>query len=190
QVAHVMKARFGSLGGLADNVRAKRYVAKYTVNPAIAHGLDDEIGSVEAGKLADLVLWDPRFFGFRPELVIKGGAIVWGALGDPNGSIPTPQPQLMRPTLIDPSDGSGADHSVTFVAPSAIEDGLADRLGLRRRLVGLKPTRDVGKAQMINNDALPKIVVNPETFAIQIDGELVVPAPASALPLSQLYSMF
>ena len=135
QVAHVMKARRGSLGGSlpADNERARRYVAKYTINPAIAHGIAHEVGSVEVGKLADLVLWDPRFFGIRPELVIKGGAIVWAALGDPNASIPTPQPVLMRPTLV---DADGSDHAVTFVAPAAIEDGLADRLGLRRRLLG------------------------------------------------------
>jgi urease subunit alpha len=190
QVAHVMKDRFGHLGGAADNVRAKRYVAKYTINPAIAHGIDDEVGSVEPGKLADLVLWNPRFFGFRPEVVIKGGALVWGSLGDPNASIPTPQPQLMRPTLIDPADGAGADLSVSFVAPAAIDDGLADRLGLRRRLMGVKPTRDVGKAQMINNDTLPDIRVEPDTFAIHVDGELIEPAPATQLPLAQLYAMF
>lgn len=189
QVAHVMKARLGSIGGPADNVRAKRYVAKYTINPAIAHGLDDEIGSVEPGKLADLVLWDPRFFGIRPEVVLKGGALVWGSLGDPNASIPTPQPQLMRPTLIDPAHG-GADHAVTFVAPAAIDAGLEADLGLRRRLVAVKPTREIGKAHMIHNDALPDIRVEPDTFAIQIDGELVAPHPATRLPLTQLYSMF
>jgi urease subunit alpha len=190
QVAHVMKSRFGALGGIADNLRAKRYVAKYTINPAIAHGIDDEVGSIEPGKLADLVLWDPRFFGFRPEVVIKGGALVWGSLGDPNASIPTPQPQLMRPTLIDPADGAGADLSVSFVAPAAIGDGLAARLGLRRSLVAVKPTRHVGKAQMINNDALPDIRVDPETFAIHVDGELIEPDPATQLPLTQLYAMF
>jgi urease subunit alpha len=190
QVAHVMKQRWGSLGGLADNVRARRYVAKYTINPAIAHGIAHEVGSVEPGKLADLVLWDPRFFGIRPQVVIKGGALVWGALGDPNASIPTPQPVLMRHTLIDPADGAGADHAVTFVSPAAIADGLGERLGLRRRLAPLSPTRDIGKADMINNDALPDIQVDPETFAITIDGELVEPAPATELPLAQLYSMF
>ncbi len=190
QVAHVMKDRFGGLGGRADNVRARRYVAKYTINPAIAHGIDDEIGSIEPGKLADLVLWDPRFFGIRPSVVLKGGALVWAALGDPNASIPTPQPQLMRHTLIDPADGAGADHSLTFVSPAAIADGLGERLGLRRTLAPIKPTRDVGKAQMINNDALPDIRVEAETFAIHVDGELVVPAPATELPLAQLYSMF
>jgi urease subunit alpha len=186
QVAHAMKARLGSLGGAADNIRAKRYVAKYTINPAIAHGIAAEVGSVEPGKLADLVLWDPRFFGIRPEVVMKSGALVWGALGDPNASIPTPQPVLMRPALV----GPGADHAVSFVAPAALEAGLADRLGLRRRLVGISPTREVGKADMINNDATPDIRVEPETFRIHVDGELIEPAPATELPLTQLYSMF
>ncbi|MBL0748350.1 urease subunit alpha [Nocardioides baculatus] len=187
QVAHVMKHRLGDLGGPADNTRARRYVAKYTINPAIAHGIDHEVGSVEPGKMADLVLWDPRFFGIRPSVVMKGGALVWGALGDPNASIPTPQPVLMRPTLV---ADTGADHAVSFVAPAAIADGLADRLGLRRRLVGVRPTREVGKAAMVNNDALPMIEVDAETFAITIDGELVEPAPAERLPLAQLYAMF
>src|SRR6476620_3152025 len=189
QVAHVMKARRGPLGETlpADNERARRYVAKYTINPAIAHGIDATVGSVEAGKLADLVLWDARFFGVRPDVVIKGGAIVWAALGDPNASIPTPQPVLMRPTLF---EGRGADHSVTFVAPAAIDDGLGDRLGLRRRLLAVKPTRDVGKAQMVNNDVCPDIEIDPETFQIEVDGELVIPSPAERLPLAQLYSLF
>lgn len=186
QVAHAMKARLGPLGGPADNVRAKRYVAKYTINPAIAHGIAAEVGSVEPGKMADLVLWDPRFFGIRPEVVMKAGALVWGALGDPNASIPTPQPVLMRPALV----GPGADHAVSFVAPAALDAGLAERLGLRRRLVGIEPTRDVGKAQMVNNDATPEIRVEPETFRIHVDGELIEPAPATELPLTQLYSMF
>jgi urease subunit alpha len=189
QVAHVMKERFGKLGDSlpADNERARRYVAKYTINPAIAHGIGHEVGSVEVGKLADLVLWDPRFFGIRPEVVIKGGAIVRAALGDPNASIPTPQPVLMRPALV---DGDASDHAVTFVSPAALEDGLADHLGLRRSLVAITPTRDVGKADMVNNDACPQIDIDPETFAIKIEGELVVPRPAERLPLAQLYAMF
>jgi len=189
QVAHVMKARRGDIGGglPADNFRARRYVAKYTINPAISHGVDHLIGSVEAGKMADLVLWEPKFFGFRPSVVIKGGAIVWGALGDPNASIPTPQPVLMRPAL---AAGQGADLSVSFVAPRALADGLAERLGLRRALEAVRPTRAVGKAQMINNDALPRIDIDPESFAIDIDGERVEPAPAAELPLAQLYSLF
>jgi urease subunit alpha len=189
QVAHVMKARRGSLGESlpADNERARRYVAKYTINPAIAHGVDHEIGSVEVGKLADLTLWDPRFFGFRPELVIKGGTIAWAALGDPNASIPTPQPVLMRPSF---GDAIGASTSVTFVAPAAIEDGLADRLGLTRRLAAVRPTREVGKAQLKNNSYLPKIEIRPDTFEITVDEELIVPAPATELPLAQRYSLF
>lgn len=190
QVAHVMKARYGAHGDLAegpaDNARARRYVAKYTINPAVAHGIDHEVGSVEPGKLADLVLWDPRFFGIRPQVVMKSGALVWGALGDPNASIPTPQPVLMRPTLGD--DGSA--HGVSFVSPAALDDGLAARLGLRRRLAAVRPTRAVTKADMVNNSALPRIDIDPETFAIDVDGERVEPAPATELPLAQLYSMF
>ncbi|HEY5820566.1 MAG TPA: urease subunit alpha, partial [Propionibacteriaceae bacterium] len=189
QVAHLMKHVRGDLaGGLpADNFRARRYVAKYTINPAIAHGVDHEIGSVEVGKLADLVLWDPRFFGVRPSVVIKGGGIVVGALGDPNASIPTPQPVLMRPALY---YGSGRYRSQTYVAPAALEAGLADELGLTRQLVAVKSTRDVGKAQMINNDALPDIAIDAETHRIELDGVLITPAPATSLPLAQLYNMF
>jgi len=189
QVAHVMKARRGSLGESlpADNERARRYVAKYTINPAIAHGIDAEVGSVEAGKLADLVLWDPKFFGVRPAIVIKGGAIVWAALGDPNASIPTPQPVLMRPAF---GNNVAADLSVSFVSPAAIADGIVGRLGLRRRVAAVSSTRHVGKANMRNNDALPDIDIRPDTFAISVDGDLVVPAPAARLPLAQLYSFF
>ena len=191
QVAHVMKARLGALGGglPADNERARRYVAKYTINPAIAHGIDHEVGSVEPGKLADLVLWDPKFFGWRPDVVVKAGVIVYAALGDPNASIPTPQPVLMRPALVG-GGGSGADHSLTFVAPAALDDGLAERLGLRRALAAVRPTRDVTKADMVNNDALPSIEVDPESFEIRIDGERVEPSPAAELPLAQRYSLF
>lgn len=189
QVAHVMKARRGSLGESlsADNERARRYVAKYTVNPAIAHGIDHEVGSIEPGRMADLVLWDPRFFGVRPAVVMKGGGLVWGALGDPNASIPTPQPVLMRPAFL---DAIGADLSTTFVSPAALDDGLAARLGLRRRLAAVRPTREVRKHDLKNNDALPTIDIDPDTFGIAIDGEPVVPAPVSSLPLAQLYTMF
>ncbi|GAA2982800.1 urease subunit alpha [Microbacterium terrae] len=189
QVAHVMKARRGPLdGGLpADNERARRYVAKYTVNPAVAHGIDGEVGSVEVGLLADLVLWDPRFFGFRPNVVIKGGGIVWGALGDPNASIPTPQPVLMRPAF---ADAIGAQLSVSFVAPAALEAGIEERLGLTRRLLPLRSTREIGKADMRNNATMPAIDIRPDTFDISIDGERVEPAPAASLPLAQLYQLF
>ena len=189
QVAHVMKHARGELaGGLpADNFRARRYVAKYTINPAVAQGVDHEIGSIEAGKLADLVLWDPRFFGVRPDVVIKGGGIVVGALGDPNASIPTPQPVLMRAALY---YDAGPNLSQTYVAPAALDAGLADELGLRHQLVAVHSTRGVTKADMINNDVCPDIMIDPETFSITVDGDEIVPDPVDRLPLAQLYSMF
>ncbi|WP_419866499.1 urease subunit alpha [Ornithinimicrobium cavernae] len=191
QVAHVMKHRVGSLGSSlpADNERARRYVAKYTICPAIAHGIDHEVGSVEPGKMADLVLWDPAFFGIRPAAVIKGGAIVVAQMGDVNGAIPTPQPVFQRPAL--PASPGSAPHLATsFVSPKAIEDGLAERLGLRRRLTAVRPTRALTKADMPNNTALPRLEVDPETFAISIDGELVRPRPVERVPLAQRYLMF
>ena len=189
QVAHVMKHRRGALGGglPADNERARRYVAKYTINPAIAHGIAYDVGSIEVGKLADLTIWEPKFFGVRPAVLVKGGMIAWASLGDPNASIPTPQPVLQRPSF---GDAVGADLSVTYVSPAALDDGLADRLGLRRRLAAVESTRDIGKAQMKNNDALPEIVIRPDTFEISIDGDSVRPEPAASLPLSQLYNIF
>ncbi|MBP2367465.1 urease subunit alpha [Pseudonocardia parietis] len=191
QVAHTMKRHRGPLGDSlpADNERVRRYVAKYTICPAVAHGIDHEIGSVEPGKLADLVLWDPAFFGIRPSAVIKGGAIVSAALGDPNAAIPTPQPVFIRPTL--PAAGGSAAHlATTFVSPMAIEDGLAERLGLRRRLTAVRSTRGLTKADMPNNTALPELAVDPETFAISIDGEGVRPNPVDEVPLAQRYTMF
>ncbi|MGW1407704.1 urease subunit alpha [Streptomyces sp. NPDC002403] len=189
QVAHTMKQRFGDRGSElpADNERARRYIAKYTICPAVAHGIDHVVGSVEPGKLADLVLWDPAFFGIRPAAVIKGGMVVYAPLGDANAAIPTTQPVLLRPTAA----AEAAPHlSVSFVAPSALADGLAERLGLVRELVAVRPTRHLTKADLPNNTALPDIEVDPETFAIRIDGELVEPAPATELPLAQRYSMF
>ncbi|MGW7096433.1 urease subunit alpha [Streptomyces sp. NPDC054874] len=189
QVAHVMKQRFGDRGSElpADNERARRYVAKYTICPAVAHGIDHVVGSVEPGKLADLVLWDPAFFGIRPAVVIKGGMAVYAPLGDAGAAIPTTQPVLLRAT----SAAEAAPHlSVSFVSPLALADGLAERLGLVRELVAVRPTRHLTKADLPNNTALPAIDVDPETFAIRIDGELVEPAPAAELPLAQRYSMF
>lgn len=183
QVAHVMKHRVGSLGGAADNLRARRYVAKYTINPAIAHGIDHLVGSVEAGKLADLVLWDPAFFGIRPALVVKSGAIVRAALGDPNASIPTPQPVLMRPALT-----AEAAHGITFVGPLATDIG--HRYGLRHEIQPVRNTREVTKTDMALNDACPRIDIDPETFTIAIDGAVVQPSPATELPLAQRYSLF
>ncbi|NEM89945.1 urease subunit alpha [Galbitalea soli] len=189
QLAHVMALARPTAQQTrpADNDRALRYIAKYTINPAIAHGIDGEVGSVEVGKMADLALWDPRFFGVRPELVIKGGVIAWAALGDPNASIPTPQPVLMRPAF---GDAIGADVAVAFVAPAAIDDGLADRLDLRRALRPIAPTRHIGKRDLRNNDALPSIEIRPDTFAIAIDGVPVEPRPATELPLAQRYNLF
>ncbi|MFF8556344.1 urease subunit alpha [Streptomyces sp. NPDC015501] len=189
QVAHVMKQRFGDRGSAlpADNERARRYVAKYTICPAVAHGIDHVVGSVEPGKLADLVLWDPAFFGIRPAAVIKGGMAVYAPLGDAGAAIPTTQPVLLRPTA---AAGAAPHLSVSFVSPLALENGLAERLGLVRELVAVRPTRHLTKADLPNNTALPAIDVDPETFAIRIDGEPVEPAPAAELPLAQRYSMF
>jgi len=191
QTAHVMKRRRGALPGDsgADNNRAQRYVAKYTICPAVAHGLDHEIGSVEVGKLADLVLWEPAFFGVRPHAVLKGGMIAWAAMGDANASIPTPQPVLPRP-MFGAAPAAAAATSVHFVAPQAIEDGLADRLAVDRRLVAVGNVRGVGKAQMPHNDALPDIQVDPDTFTVRIDGEVWQEQPATELPMAQRYFMF
>jgi urease subunit alpha len=191
QTAHVMKRRRGFLPGDsgADNLRARRYVAKYTIGPAVAHGFDDEIGSVEVGKLADLVLWQPAFFGVRPSVVLKGGMIAWAAMGDANASIPTPQPVFPRP-MFGAYGAAPAATAVHFVAPAALDDGLADRLDVRRRLVGTKDTRSLSKADLPMNDALPRIEVAPDTFAVRIDGELVEAAPAVELPMAQRYFLF
>ncbi|MDQ2706363.1 MAG: urease subunit alpha [Actinomycetota bacterium] len=192
QTAHVGKKRWGALpgDGPADNNRAMRYVAKYTICPAVAHGLDAEIGSVEVGKLADLVLWQPAFFGVRPSVVIKGGFIAWAAMGDANASIPTPQPVLPRPMFAASPEGA-SDTSVHFVAPDALDGtDLADRLGVRRRLVPTRNTRRVGKADMPNNDALPRIEVEPDTFTVRVDGEVVEESPAVELPMAQRYFLF
>ena len=189
QTAHVMKRRRGPLpgDGPSDNARARRYVAKYTICPAVAHGLDAEIGSVEPGKLADLVLWPPAFFAVRPHLVIKGGMITWAAMGDANASIPTPQPVLPRPMF-----GASVARAtrLAFVAPVALEDGLADRLDVGRRLAPVADVRALTKADMPNNDARPDIVVRPDSFTVLIDGDEVEPAPAATLPLAQRYFLF
>ncbi|MFK4038695.1 urease subunit alpha [Nonomuraea wenchangensis] len=190
QTAHVMKARRGPLGdGPADNLRARRYVAKYTICPAVAHGLDGEVGSVERGKLADLVLWDPAFFGVKPDLVLKGGVVAWAQMGDANASIPTPQPVLPRP-MFGASPVTAAATSLHFVAPTALESGLADRLDVRRRLAPVADVRRRGKAAMPLNDALPRIEVAADTFEVRVDGELIEPAPAVSLPMAQRYFLF
>jgi urease subunit alpha len=191
QSAHVMKARRGALAGdgAADNLRARRYVAKYTICPAVAHGLEAHIGSVEPGKLADLVLWDPMFFAVRPLLVIKGGAIAWAQMGDANASIPTPQPVLGR-AMFGAHGRVPARTSLAFTASVALEAGLAERLGLAREIVPVADTRSRGKADLPENDALPRIEVDPDTFTVTVDGERVEPAPAVELPMAQRYFLF
>jgi urease subunit alpha len=185
------EARRGSLPGdvANDNLRARRYVAKYTICPAVAHGLEAEVGSVEVGKLADLVLWEPAFFGVRPHLVLKGGMIAWGAMGDANASIPTPQPVLPRP-MWGATPVVAAATSLHFVAPAALDAGLADRLEVRRALVPVADVRHRGKADLPLNDALPDIRVEPDTFVVRIDGEVVEEQPVDVLPLAQRYFLF
>ncbi|WP_409473673.1 urease subunit alpha [Streptomyces sp. HC307] len=191
QTAHVMKRRRGALpgDGRADNRRVRRYVAKYTINPALAQGLAHEVGSVETGKLADLVLWEPAFFGVKPQLVIKGGQIAYAQMGDANASIPTPQPILPRP-MYGAIGRAPASNSFNFVAPLALEDGLPDRLGLGKRFVAIESTRGVTKADMRENGARPEVRVDPDSFAVHIDGELVEATPAAELPMAQRYFLF
>jgi len=191
QTAHKMKAQRGSLAGdpkASDNARVKRYVAKYTINPDIAHGISHLVGTVEPGKLADLVLWKPAFFGVKPFLVLKGGMIAAAAMGDPNASIPTPQPVHYRPMF--GAFGKGLRTSVTFVSQAALENPAVHSLGLARPLEAVKGTRGIGKAQMVHNDCQPKIDVDPETYEVRADGELLVCEPAKVLPMAQRYFLF
>lgn len=192
QVAHRMKEQRGPLRGDSDtndNTRIKRYIAKYTINPAIAQGIAHEVGSIEEGKFADLVLWDPRFFGAKPEMVIKGGRIVMSVMGDSNGSIPTPQPRTHR--LMFGSMGSDVrSTSLTFVPTAALEADIAHELGLHRSLAEVKNCRTIGKADMKLNDATPHIEVDPQTYEVRVDGDVVTSEPATSLPLAQRYFIF
>jgi urease subunit alpha len=193
QTAHKMKVQRGRLAGEKgdnDNVRAKRYVAKYTINPAIAHGVSKHIGSVEKGKLADLVLWAPAFFGVKPECIIKGGSIVAAPMGDPNASIPTPQPVHYRP-MFAAFGRSLTASSVVFVSKAAARGGLAKKLGIQKQLVAVENTRGgISKKSMIHNGATPKIDVDAETYEVRADGELLTCAPAEVLPMAQRYFLF
>jgi len=194
QTAHKMKIQRGPLAedGRSgnDNFRAKRYVAKYTINPAIAHGMAIHIGSVEAGKLADLVVWSPAFFGVKPDMVIKGGVIAAALMGDPNASIPTPQPVHYRP-MFGAYAKARTNSSVTFVSKAAIANGLAGKLGVAKELVAVENTRGgIGKASMIHNSATPNIEINPETYEVRADGQLLVCEPAKVLPMAQRYFLF
>ncbi|HMB10426.1 urease subunit alpha [Saliniramus sp.] len=194
QTAHKMKTQRGALaedaGTGADNFRVRRYIAKYTINPAIAHGMDEHIGAVEVGKLADLVIWDPAFFGVKPKLVIKAGTIIAAAMGDPNASIPTPQPVHYRPMF--GAFGRALQRtSFTFLSQAGIDKGVPQALGLAKTCLPVRNVRSgISKKSMIHNDATPQIEIDPETYAVTADGELLVCEPAKELPLAQRYFMF
>jgi urease subunit alpha len=192
QTADKMKQQRGTLpedNARHDNFRVKRYIAKYTINPAITQGISHEVGSVEVGKLADLVVWKPAFFGVKPSLILKGGAIAAAAMGDPNASIPTPQPVHYRPMFA--SFGSAMNATcVTFMSQAGIDLGVPDRLGLQRRAVAVKNTRSIGKADMVHNSGTPKIEVDAQTYEVRADGQLLTCEPATVLPMAQKYFLF
>ena len=197
QTAHKMKVQRGTLpsptgeglGERSDNFRAKRYIAKYTINPAIMHGIDSYVGSIEEGKLADICLWKPAMFGVKPEIIIKGGAIAWAQMGDPNASIPTPQPVYMRP-MFGSFGGATAATCLTFVSQAALDNDIPNRIGIKTPAVAVKNTRNIGKKDMKLNDALLNIEVNPETYEVKADGELLTCEPAKVLPMAQRYFLF
>jgi urease subunit alpha len=192
QTADKMKRQRGRLSGDSgshDNLRIKRYLSKYTINPAIAHGMGHVIGSIEVGKLADLVLWKPAFFGAKPEMVIKGGVIAWSQMGDPNASIPTPQPVYMRPMFGGFGRATGPC-SIAFVSKLCQEEGVAAQYGLTKRIEAVRDCRNIGKRHLKWNDAMPKITVDPETYEVRADAELLKCEPAKVLPLAQRYFLF
>ncbi len=191
QTAHKMKVQRGSLpqdSDRNDNFRVKRYIAKYTINPALTHGIAHMVGSIEKGKLADMILWNPAFFGVKPALVIKGGVIAGAAMGDPNASIPTPQPVHFRPMF--GAFGKALRSSITFVSSAALDNPAVTGLGLVKPLVAVSGTRSVGKIDMIHNNAMPKIEVDPETYQVRADGVLLICEPALSLPMTQRYFLF
>jgi len=192
QTAHKMKTQRGSLGSDPshhDNFRAKRYIAKYTINPAITHGIADYVGSIEEGKIADLCLWRPAFFGVKPEMVLKGGFIAWSQMGDANASIPTPQPVHMRP-MFGSFGGAMTATSFTFVSQIALKTEIPQQLGLQKTPLAVSNTRNLSKRDLKLNDALPVIEVDPETYEVRADGELLICEPASILPMAQRYFLF
>ncbi len=192
QTAHKMKVQRGPLpqdSSRNDNFRVKRFVAKYTINPAITHGIAAHVGSIEPGKLADLVLWKPAFFGVKPEMIVKGGFIAWSVMGDANASIPTPQPVLYRP-MFGSFGGAICETSLTFVSKAAVESHLSKHLGLGKATIAVENCRNIGKADMIHNSATPKIEVDPETYEVRADGELLTCEPAAELPMAQRYFLF
>ncbi len=192
QTADKMKRQRGPLPGEksgSDNLRIRRYVAKYTINPAIAHGISHEVGSIEPGKLADLVIWSPAFFGVKPEMVVKGGMIAWSVMGDANASIPTPQPVIYRPMF---GAYAGAMHatSITFLSQAAMSAGIPALLGLKKQTSAVRRCRNLSKRDMIHNDALPRMEIDPETYEVRADDELLRCEPVSILPLAQRYFLF
>jgi urease subunit alpha len=192
QTAHKMKLQRGSLGddpARHDNFRIKRYIAKYTINPAISHGIAHEVGSVEVGKLADLVLWAPAFFGVKPSLILKGGLIAAAPMGDPNASIPTPQPVHYRPMFGALGDACRAT-SMTFLSKAAIEAGVAQSLGLRKLIGVVANCRNIGKGDLIHNSYRPCIEVDAQTYAVRADGQPLTCEPAEVLPMAQRYFLF
>ena len=192
QTAHKMKQQRGALpgdGARNDNFRVKRYVAKYTINPAIAHGISHEVGSIEAGKWADLVIWKPAFFGVKPSLIVKGGFIAMAAMGDPNASIPTPQPVHYRP-MFGSYGGALARTSLTFVSQAGLAAGIGERFGLQKQLAAVKGIRNLGKRHMIHNDYTPHMDVDAQTYAVRADGQLLTCEPATSLPMAQRYFLF
>jgi len=193
QTAHKMKQQRGALpedaAGTADNFRARRYIAKYTINPAIAHGVSHEVGSIEVGKWADLVIFKPAFFGVKPALILKGGFIAMAAMGDPNASIPTPQPVHYRP-MFGSYGGALARGSLTFVSQSSMAAGIGERFGLNKTLAAVKGVRGITKRDMVHNAYLPRMEVDPQTYAVRADGQLLTCEPASSLPMTQRYFLF
>jgi urease subunit alpha len=192
QTAHKMKVQRGKLEtdpDRHDNLRAKRYIAKYTINPAITHGIASYVGSVEVGKLADLCLWRPAMFGVKPELVLKGGMIAWAQMGDANASIPTPQPVHMRPMFAS-FGGAIAPTSLTFVSKAALKKNIPDKLGLQKKAVAVSGIRQLTKRDLKLNDALPQMEVDPETYEVRADGQLLTCEPATNLPMTQRYFLF
>jgi urease alpha subunit len=207
QTASKMKTQFGPLPedaaaaegvcgrgtfestAVCDNFRVKRYIAKYTINPAVAHGMGHIVGSVEVGKLADLVMWKPEFFGAKPEMIIKGGVIAYSQMGHPNASIPTPEPVIMRP-MFGAQGAAASECSIAFVSQECVSSGVAKTYGLRKQIEAVKGCRTVGKKDMLHNAATPKITVNPETYEVTANGEVLTCEPAEKLPLAQRYFLF
>jgi urease subunit alpha len=192
QTAHKMKVQRGALPGDSarnDNTRVKRYIAKYTINPAIANGISHEVGSVEVGKWADLVLWKPAFFGVKPSLILKGGFIAAAAMGDPNASIPTPQPVHYRP-MFGSFGGAMTATSLTFVSGAALRGDIGDELRLKKRLSAVQHCRSVKKQDMVHNAYLPKMEIDPQTYTVRADGQLLTCEPAKVLPMAQRYFLF